>query len=187
MTIGVVPKEFLTTNNTIDLQLAIRVVKVIMTPFEDLDAYKLGIIDKNGNQLKKSYELKTVEEKKAYSPLMKILIRVKQLFIQYNVKRAQAQPFVTMAGALKYIRENENFVGFENFIDSYKPSHEELELVKSICEDMGTTIMNVSSIPPTSNTPVVPSIKNKYTDRNKKRRPGPDSITNGGIVRRSGT
>jgi hypothetical protein len=184
-TIGTIPAEFLTVNNTIDLQLAIRVIKVLLTPFTELDAFKLGIIDKDGNQIKPSRELKTIEEKKAFSPFMKILIRIKQLFEKYNINRAQAQPFVTMAGALKYIRENETFVGFNNFMDKNIPSKEEIMFVKTICENIGTGVAVVASIPPTSSDPVVPRIKNKYVARNKKRGPGPDNIINGGIVRRS--
>lgn len=184
-TIGITPAEFLTTNNTIDLQLAIRVVKVLMTSFEDLDAFKLRIIDKYGDQLKQSHELKSNEEKKAFSPLMKVLIRIKQLFEKYNVKRAQAQPFVTMAGALKFVRENETFIGFDNFMNTNSPTDEEVALVVRICEDISTSVAVVASIPPTANTPFVPRIKNKYTSRNKKRGSGPDNITNGEMVRRS--
>jgi len=183
MTIGIVPKEFLTTNNTIDLQIAIRVIKVIMTPYKDLDAFKLGIIDDSGNQIKTSYELKSTEEKNAFSPLMKVLIRIKQLFEKYNVKRAQAQPFVTMAGALKFVRESETFIGFERFVDEYNPSSNEIERIKQICEEIGTGIASVASIPPTSTSPVVPSIDNKYTKRNRKR--NPNTLVDGGMIRRA--
>jgi hypothetical protein len=136
--------DILTATNAVDLQIALKIVRVLMTPFEDLKAYKLGIIDKDGNQIKQSHELDTVEERNAYSALNKLLIRIKQLFIKYNIKRAQAQPFVTMAGAIKFVRESETFVGFENFLDSYSPTSDEIDVVKHICEDM---MSGVATIP----------------------------------------
>ena len=89
-----------------------------------------------------------------------------------------------MAGALKYVRESSNFVGFEGFIDNYKPTKEELALIVSICEDMGSTVAIDASIPPTFDTPFMPKNRNRYTRRNEKRGSGPDSLVNGGIVRR---
>ena len=37
----------------IDLLITYRVIKMLVTPFENTEAYKLGIIDKNGKVLRK--------------------------------------------------------------------------------------------------------------------------------------
>ena len=42
-------------------------IKRLVTPFENTDAYKLGIIDKDGKVLRKRSSLKTKEEKEAYT------------------------------------------------------------------------------------------------------------------------
>ena len=43
----------------IDLLITYRIIKLLTTPFESTEAYKLGIIDKNGKVLRKTKELKT--------------------------------------------------------------------------------------------------------------------------------
>lgn len=159
--------SYIKTTPAYDLQLAIKIVKVLMSSFESSDAYKFGIIDKNGNPLKSRFELKTTKEQEAYSPVMKLLFRIKQLFDKYNVTRAQAQPFVTLAGALKYIRENDSLVGFSSFMDSYEMTEND----KRLMEEIGSTVAiggpgitpdtlgNVEALGPKT-------IKNTYTKRN---------------------
>ena len=53
-------------NRAIDLLITYRVVKLLVTPFEKQEAFKYGIIDKDGNVLKKNKTLKT-EKKSIYS------------------------------------------------------------------------------------------------------------------------
>jgi len=40
-------------SRAIDLLITYRVIKMLVTPFEKTDAYKYGIIDKNGKVLRK--------------------------------------------------------------------------------------------------------------------------------------
>lgn len=63
----------------IDNLLAFRVLYLLVTPFVETKAYKLGIIDEFGNQLKKFSELKTAEEKEAFSMLHRLVFRLKAL------------------------------------------------------------------------------------------------------------
>lgn len=56
-------------NRAVDLVITYRVVKLLVTPFEKQDAFKLGIIDKDGNVLKKYKTLQTRAEKKSYTIL----------------------------------------------------------------------------------------------------------------------
>ena len=46
-------------SRAIDLIITYRVVKLLVTPFEKQEAFKFGIIDKDGNVLKKFRKLKT--------------------------------------------------------------------------------------------------------------------------------
>ena len=56
----------LTKNPMMDMFLTYQFLKRIVVPFEKWDAYKLGIIDKNGKVLKKKSTLKTDQEKAAW-------------------------------------------------------------------------------------------------------------------------
>ena len=74
----------------IDLFVTYRFLKILTTPFDKQDAYKLGIIDKDGNRvmgkpikgIKVSTPdpLKTPEEKAAYTILHKLIFNIKKLF-----------------------------------------------------------------------------------------------------------
>ena len=56
----------LTKNPLVDVFLTYQFIKRVVIPFEQWDAYKLGIIDKNGKVLKKKNTLKTKQEKAAW-------------------------------------------------------------------------------------------------------------------------
>ena len=62
-----------------DLGYAFRFLKLLTTKWEKLPAYELGIIDKRGRNLKKAKELKTSEEKSAYTIFHRLVFNVKRL------------------------------------------------------------------------------------------------------------
>ena len=70
----------------IDLFVTYRFLKLLTTPFEKQEAYKLGIIDENGNRIKKpkstkpAVELATSELKNAYTILHKLVFNIKKIF-----------------------------------------------------------------------------------------------------------
>jgi hypothetical protein len=70
----------------IDLFVTYRFLKLLTTPFEKTDAFKLGIIDDNGNRVKKpkstqpAVELATAEQKNAYTILHKLVFNIKKIF-----------------------------------------------------------------------------------------------------------
>ena len=72
----------------IDLFVTYRFIKLLVTPFEKTEAFKLGIIDKNGARVKEKTvargmqptPLKTDEEKKAYTILHKLVFNIKKIF-----------------------------------------------------------------------------------------------------------
>ena len=63
----------------IDNLIAYRILTMLVTNFEDTKAFKLGIIDKNGKNLKKSSTLKTSEEKDAYTYLHRLSFNMKKI------------------------------------------------------------------------------------------------------------
>ena len=76
----------------IDLFVTYRFIKLLVTPFEKQEAYKLGIIDKDGNRVmpppdpktgirrKKAEPLRTSEERNAYTILHKLVFNIKKIF-----------------------------------------------------------------------------------------------------------
>ena len=74
----------------IDLFVTYRFIKLLVTPFEKQAAFKLGIIDKNGNRVMpppvagvrqtKPEPLRTTEEKNAYTILHKLVFNIKKIF-----------------------------------------------------------------------------------------------------------
>ena len=59
--------------------IAYRILKMLVTDFKDTDAYKLGIIDDKGKNLIKTSNLKTGEEKNAYTVLHKLVFNLKKI------------------------------------------------------------------------------------------------------------
>jgi hypothetical protein len=63
----------------VDTLITYRIVKLLVTPFEKQEAFKQGIIDKDGKVLKKNKELKTQAEKKAYTFLHRFVFNLKRI------------------------------------------------------------------------------------------------------------
>jgi len=60
----------------VDNLIAYKILSMMVTNFEDTQAYKLGIIDKTGKVLRKSSSLKTTEERDAYSYLDRLVFNM---------------------------------------------------------------------------------------------------------------
>lgn len=63
----------------VDYLLVYRFIKGLITPFKKTDAYKLGIIDDEGNILKKMKDLETQAEKTAYTGFNRMIWNLKKL------------------------------------------------------------------------------------------------------------
>ena len=74
----------------IDLFVTYRFIKLLVTPFEKTDAFRLGIIDEKGARVMpgpiagvrqtKPEPLRTTEEKNAYTILHKLVFNIKKIF-----------------------------------------------------------------------------------------------------------
>lgn len=62
-----------------DLFYAFRFLKLLVTPFDKTEAFKQGIVDADGKTLKKSKELKTDQEKSAYTVFHRLVFNIKRL------------------------------------------------------------------------------------------------------------
>ena len=91
-------------------------IKKLVTPFDKTKAFELGIIDEKGKILKKRRELKTSEEKEAYSLSDTLIWNIKKLL--GKVPGGQSR-IASYAAALFLIKEQHG---------DYKITDEELEL-----------------------------------------------------------
>ena len=92
----------------IDLFVTYRFLKLLTTPFEKQDAFKLGIIDKDGNRIKQpnstrpAVELATTEQKNSYTILHKLVFNIKKIFAKVPGLRTKVG---TYAGALFLLKD----------------------------------------------------------------------------------
>jgi len=90
----------------IDFWLVYQFIKRLTTPFNEWDAFKLGIIDEKGNVLKKRNTLRTSEEKRAFGAYDVMILNMKKLL--EKVPGGQSR-FSSYAAALFLIREWNHF------------------------------------------------------------------------------
>jgi|TARA_R110002124_G_scaffold217934_1_gene383752 hypothetical protein len=100
--------------SAIDLFVAYRFIRILTTPFEKTDAFKLGIIDDKGNRIKKekstkpAVPLNTSELKNAYTILHKLVFNIKKIFAKVPGVKTKVG---TYAAALFLLKDTfkENF------------------------------------------------------------------------------
>ena len=91
----------------IDLFVTYRFVRLLTTPFEKTDAYKLGIIDENGNRIrqpnstKPAVELATIEQKNSYTVLHKLVFNIKKIFAKVPGLRTKVGTYAAALFLLK--------------------------------------------------------------------------------------
>src|SRR5210317_585725 len=104
----------------VDTLITYRVIKLLVTPFERQEAFKQGIIDKDGNVLKKNKELKTENEKKAYTYLHRFVFNLKRILKKVGLGSRFGSFAVALALLLKENKEYEQHkVLIESAIISY--------------------------------------------------------------------
>lgn len=87
----------------VDSLITYRILQLLVTPFEETPAFKLGIIDKNGKELKKMSQLNTVAERDAFTLLHRLVFRLKKIIEKVPVENKKLLSF---AAALALIKEN---------------------------------------------------------------------------------
>ena len=91
----------------IDLFVTYRFIKLLVTPFEKTDAYRLGIIDADGKRIlvpgttNKPTPLRTVEEKSAYTVLHKLVFNIKKIFAKVPGLRTKLGTYAAALFLLK--------------------------------------------------------------------------------------
>ena len=151
----------------IDLFVTYRFLKLLTTPFEKTEAFKLGIIDKKGHRVlkpkstKPAVELATTQQKNAYTILHKLVFNIKKLFNKVPGLRTKVG---TYAAALFLLKDT-----FKEHVED--PDFFESELVKYLKENniefdnsISEEVIGFGEVLPKGNYVLVNDILNKQEE-----------------------
>ena len=121
----------------IDLFVTYRFIKLLVTPFEKQEAYKLGVIDKDGNRIlqpgtNKPTILRTIDEKNSYTVLHKLVFNIKKIFSKVPGLRTKLG---TYAAALFLLKDT-----FKEDVDPKMWEREFLKYLKENNFELDNTI-----------------------------------------------
>ena len=102
-------------NRAVDLVITYRVVKLLVTPFEKQEAFKYGIIDKDGKVLRKYRTLKGTKEKQSYTVLHRFIFNLKRILKRVGLG-GKLGTFAVALGLL--LREDKRYVEHKSLIES---------------------------------------------------------------------
>ena len=94
-------RQPLNEGQAIDLFVAYRFLRILTTTWEDQEAFKLGIIDKNGKLLRKANTLTKPEEKKAFTLLHRLVFNLKRILHKIPAVRSKIGTYATALFLLK--------------------------------------------------------------------------------------
>jgi hypothetical protein len=107
-------------SRAIDLLITYRIVRLLTTDFERQEAFKYGIIDKNGNVLKPYKTLKTTKEKRSYTILHRFIFNLKRILKKVGLGSRFGSFAVALALMLKENKEYEQHkILIESAVISY--------------------------------------------------------------------
>jgi hypothetical protein len=92
----------------VDNLIAYRVISMLVRPFTETDAYKLGIIDEKGNNLKKTSSLRTSAEKNAYSYLHRLTFNMKKILNRLPGGESRLKSFVAALWLIKEYNQSKD-------------------------------------------------------------------------------
>lgn len=86
----------------VDLYVVYKFLRKLTTPFNKWRAYKTGVIDENGNIIKKKKDRLTLDEKDSFTILDNMVLKIKKLVAKVPSGKSQ---FATYASALYLLKE----------------------------------------------------------------------------------
>tara|TARA_R110001606_G_scaffold342011_2_gene490370 strand:+ start:864 stop:1469 length:606 start_codon:yes stop_codon:yes gene_type:complete len=90
-------------SRAIDAFITFRFLKLLVTPFDKTEAFKLGIIDNRGKVLRRYKTLERIEERQAYTILHRLVFNIKKLIEKIPGGKSRLASY---AAALFLIKEH---------------------------------------------------------------------------------
>ena len=102
-------------SRAIDLLITYRIMKLLVTPFDKQEAFKYGIIDKQGKVLKPFRTIQKTAEKQSYTILHRFVFNLKRILQKVGLGGRLGTFAIALA---TLIRENKEFEQHQSLIES---------------------------------------------------------------------
>jgi hypothetical protein len=165
----------------VDNLIAYRVLKMLVTNFTDTEAFKLGIIDAKGKNLRKANTLKTSEERDAYTFLNRLVFNMKKIINKLPGGENKTKSLVAALWLVKETYESgsrstammqEKFDKLITMLDNRVSLVEEELLVKKFLSEEGDAgAMNVTGAAVSTDEPKIDKKNIKKFQLMAKRKP----------------
>jgi hypothetical protein len=164
----------------IDNLITFRILSMMVTKFEDTDAFKFGIIDKNGKTLRKSNSLVSSEERDAYTYLNRLVFNMKRIVNKVGGE-SKLKSLVASLWLVKESYESssrsttiteDNYIKLIKMMDNNCSLVEEEIIVNKFLFEDGAVVANVTGAEVSTDKPVInkKNIK-KYQVMNRRASP----------------
>ena len=121
-------------SRAVDLFVTYRFLKLLVTPWKKQEAYKLGIIDKDGKALKKAKDLTTEAERESFTLLHRLIFNCKRIMGKIPFVRSQLGTYATALFLLKEHYKIENLPEAE--VTKYLLENKLIDLNDNISEEV---------------------------------------------------
>jgi len=127
-------------SRAVDLLITYRIMKLLVTPFDKQEAFKYGIIDKQGKVLRPWRTISKTAEKQSYTMLHRFIFNLKRIL----QKAGLGGRLGTFAVALAtLIRENKEFEQHQKLIESTVVKYlKEQKLYEELLQEEGHIVGN---------------------------------------------
>jgi len=134
-------------SRAIDLLSTYRIVRLLTTNFDKQEAYKYGIIDKDGKVLRPYKTLKTTKEKRAYTILHRFVFNLKRILKKVGLgsrfgsfavalalllrenKEYEDKKILIESAVISYLKETNQYNNLLNEQGEVKPTYEQEPLM----------------------------------------------------------
>jgi len=134
--------KYLVESQAIDTWVVYQFIRKLTTPFVDTQAYKLGIISKDGEILRKRSSLKTPQEQNAMTVFDSMIFKIKRMIEKLPGGKTKLASF---SAALFLIHEEKNYLyylqnndilksDFSIYMECYKLSKKDKKLFEAVEE-----------------------------------------------------
>jgi hypothetical protein len=150
----------------VDNLLAFKILTMLVRPFAESEAFKLGIIDANGKVLKKASTLQTTDERDAYNYLTRLVFNMKRIINRLPGGENKLKSIITAFFLVKECYEKKTSIAFleekyatllETINENNITLVEEELMVRKFFED----VANVTGAAVSTNEPVIDPKKKK--------------------------
>jgi|ETNmetMinimDraft_2_1059921.scaffolds.fasta_scaffold25651_2 hypothetical protein len=126
----------------VDLYMTYKFLRILTQPFDKTDAFRLGIIDENGKILKKRKELKTSNEKNAYTIFHRLIWKIKKLMGKLPFGKTRLASYAAALWFVKeeVIKKGGNGISIETSFHNYLKENNALPDYYDINENFKTFI-----------------------------------------------